>query len=386
MSRDNKVYILGGLRSHIGVTNGIFKNVLPEKIGAKVLKNLISKYKLDNIDEIICGNTVGAGGNIARLISLYADLPYDIPAYTIDMQCASASACIDIAFSKIKSGQSNLIIVGGVESTSTQPTKSYNKNDYRYNEESNIFSVSKFSPYEIGEDVMIKGAERVAEKEKIRKDELDFWAIESHKRATNARKMEILNDSIISVNNSTYDEGIREKISQRLIDRLKPLVHENGKVNISNTCLKNDGAAFIVLCSEKFIKEHKINHKAEIVESCIVGSNPLYSPGSAEVATDKILEKANLSYSDISAFEYNEAFAVIDVLFQRRNPQLINKYNIFGGALAYGHPYAASGAIIMIHLLKSLEYLDGEYGITSIASAGGLGASILIKRIKDELL
>lgn len=87
-----------------------------------------------------------------------------------------------------------------------------------------------------------------------------------------------------------------------------------------------------------------------------------------------------MKYSDISAFEFNEAFAVIDVMFQRKNPTLIDRYNILGGALAYGHPYSASGAIIMLHLLKSLEYVDGEYGITTVAAAGGIGSSILIKR------
>lgn len=374
------VYILGGLRSHIGVKNGILKNVLPEILGAEVIKKLISKYELREIDEIICGNAVGTGGNITRLMSLYAGISQKVPAYTVDMQCGSGSISIDIGFSKIKSGQCDLVIVGGFESSSNEPLRHYNKNDIRYNKEKPYFSVAQFSPCENGEDVMLKGAERVADKENITKEELDFWALESHKRASYARKKGMLNDIICSVNGSSYDEGIRDNMNQKLLSRLRPLVSENGKITAGNSCLMNDGAAFIVLCSQKYIEENKIKPKAEIISTTLIGGDPLYSPESAIMATEKLIKKRNMNYSDISAFEFNEAFGVIDVMFQRKNPNMINRYNIFGGALAYGHPYGASGTIIMLHLIKSLEYSNGEFGISSIAAAGGIGSSILIKR------
>lgn len=374
------VYILGGLRSHIGVKNGILKNVLPEILGAEVLRNLISKYKLKKIDEIICGNAVGTGGNITRLMSLYAGISQEIPAYTVDMQCGSGSTSIDIGFSKIKSGQCDLVIAGGFESSSNEPLRYYNKNDIRYNKEKPYFSVAQFSPYENGNDVMLKGAERVAYKENITKKELDFWSLESHKRASYARNKGILNDIICSVNDSSYDEGIRDNMNEKLLNRLKPLVSKNGKITVGNSCLTNDGAAFIVLCSKKYIEENKIEPKAEIIATVLKGIDPLYSPKSAIIATEKLLKKTNMNYNDISAFEFNEAFGVIDVMFQRKNPDIIDRYNMFGGALAYGHPYGASGVIIMLHLIKSLEYTNGKFGISSIAAAGGIGSSILIKR------
>jgi acetyl-CoA C-acetyltransferase len=374
------VYILGGLRSHIGIKNGIFKNVLPEKLGAEVLKELIDRYNLTNIDEIICGNAVGTGGNITRLMSLYAGVSDEVPAYTVDMQCGSGSLSIDLAVAKIKSGACDLIIAGGFESSSLQPTRYYNKNDYRYNEEKPNFQTSQFSPYELEENAMLIGAERVASKFNIKKEELDFWTLESHKRAAKARDLGVLNDSIFSINNSFKDEGIRESINKRLIDRLKPLVKNNGVINAANSCLTNDGAAFVVLCSEKYLKDKNINPKAELISTVLKGSNPLYSPESAILSIDKLLKEQEMEYKDISAFEFNEAFAVIDVIFQRKNPTLINRYNILGGALAYGHPYGASGAIILIHLLKSLEIVNGKYGVSTIAAAGGIGSSILIKR------
>lgn len=376
----NNVYILGGLRSHIGIKNGIFKNVLPEKLGAEVLKELIDRYNLKNIDEIICGNSVGTGGNITRLMSLYAGVSEDVPAYTVDMQCGSGSLSIDLAVAKIKSGTCDLIIAGGFESTSLQPIRYYNKNDYRYNEEKPYFQTAQFSPYESEEDAMLIGAERVATKFNIKKEELDFWILESHKRAAKARDLGILNDSIFAINDSFKDEGIRERINKRLIDRLKPLVKSNGIINAANSCLTNDGAAFVVLCSEKYLKGKNINPKAEIIATALKGTNPLYSPESAILVTDKLLKNQKMQYKDISAFEFNEAFAVIDVIFQRKNPTLIDRYNILGGALAYGHPYGASGAIILIHLLKSLDIVNGKYGVSTIAAAGGIGSSILIRR------
>ncbi|EKQ56916.1 MULTISPECIES: thiolase family protein [unclassified Clostridium] len=376
-----EVYILGGLRSHIGLKNGIYKNILPEILGSEVLKALINKYNLTNVDEIICGNAVGTGGNITRLMALNAGISEEVPAFTIDMQCASSSASIDIAFSKISSGQSDLIIAGGFESSSTQPIRAYNKNDLRYNEENPNFTVAQFSPGEIGEDVMLQGAERIIQNENISKEELDFWTLESHKRAKKAKDEGSLNDIIFSVNKSFCDEGIREKINQRLLDRMKPLLNEGGKLTAGNTCLINDGAAFVVLCSEEFLLRSRMKPKAKIIKTTLCGGNPLISPASTIKATDKLLESVNLKYTDISAFEFNEAFGVIDVIFQRKNQHLINRYNILGGALAYGHPYGASGAIIMLHLLKSLEKVDGKYGVSAIAAAGGVASAILIEMV-----
>jgi acetyl-CoA C-acetyltransferase len=376
-----EVYILGGLRSHIGIKNGIYKNVLPEKLGSEVLKKLIFEYDLTHIDEIICGNAVGTGGNITRLMALNAGVSEEVPAFTIDMQCSSGSVSIDVAYSKISSRQCDLIVAGGFESCSTQPVRVYNKNDLRYCEKNPTFSVAQFSPNEIGENAMLQGAERIVERESISKEELDFWTLESHKRAKKARNEGVLKDIIVSVNGSFSDEGIREKMNQRLLDRMKPLLHKGGKLTAANTCLTNDGAAFIILCSKRFLQKNNVKPKARIIKTVLSGGNPLYSPATAMRVTDKLLNSLDLNYEDISAFEFNEAFGVIDVMFQRKNPQLIDIYNRLGGALAYGHPYGASGAIIMLHLLKSLEQVNGTYGISAIAAAGGVASSILIKRV-----
>lgn len=380
----NEVYILGGLRSYIGVENGIYKNILPEDLGAEVLKSLIEKYNIKNIDEIICGNSIGTGGNITRLMALKAGISEEVPAFTVDMQCASSSKAIEIGYNKIKAKEANIIIVGGFESSSMKPLRIYNDKDYRSSVNNGKYNVAQFSPEEFGDDTTFKFGERVVEEENITEEELNYWSIRSHKKAFESK--DILKSITLSINGSTKDEGIRKNISERLLNRL-PKIIKSGKTNVGNISLTNDGAAFLVLCSEEYLKENNLKSEYKIKGTKTIGINPLVSPKGALKACSFLLEKENLSYEDISAFEFNEAFAAIDVMFQRKNPSLIDRYNIFGGALAYGHPYGASGAIIMLHLLKALEKTKGRYGVTSIAASGGISMAILIERIKkqDEL-
>lgn len=380
----NEVYILGGLRSYIGVENGIYKNILPEDLGAEVLKSLIEKYNIKNIDEIICGNSIGTGGNITRLMALKAGISEEVPAFTVDMQCASSSKAIEIGYNKIKAKEANIIIVGGFESSSMKPLRMYNDKDYRSSVNNGKYNVAQFSPEEFGDDTTFKFGERVVEEENITEEELNYWSIRSHKKAFESK--DILKGITLSINGSTKDEGIRKNISERLLNRL-PKIIKSGKTNVGNISLTNDGAAFLVLCSEEYLKENNLKSEYKIKGTKTIGINPLVSPKGALKACSLLLEKENLSYEDISAFEFNEAFAAIDVIFQRKNPSLIDRYNIFGGALAYGHPYGASGAIIMLHLLKALEKTKGRYGVTSIAASGGISMAILIERIKkqDEL-
>ncbi|MEI3337124.1 MAG: acetyl-CoA C-acyltransferase [Clostridium sp.] len=380
----NEVYILGGLRSYIGVENGIYKNILPEDLGAEVLKSLIEKYNIKNIDEIICGNSIGTGGNITRLMALKAGISEEVPAFTVDMQCASSSKAIEIGYNKIKAKEANIIIVGGFESSSMKPLRMYNDKDYRSSVNNGKYNVAQFSPEEFGDDTTFKFGERVVEEENITEEELNYWSIRSHKKAFESK--DILKSITLSINGSTKDEGIRKNISERLLNRL-PKIIKSGKTNVGNISLTNDGAAFLVLCSEEYLKENNLKSEYKIKGTKTIGINPLVSPKGALKSCSLLLEKENLSYEDISAFEFNEAFAAIDVMFQRKNPSLIDRYNIFGGALAYGHPYGASGAIIMLHLLKALEKTKGRYGVTSIAASGGISMAILIERIKkqDEL-
>lgn len=374
----NNVYILGGLRSPIGITNGIFKNILIEDLASNVIKDVVDKFKLKDIEEMILGNSVGGGGNIARLCSLNADL--NIPASTIDMQCASALESIVIGYSKISAGLRDLILVGGVESTSMEPIRSYSKNHPKYSKINNEYKVAKFSPENYDELSMIKGAERVAEKYGFTKEVLDKYAIYSHKKAIKARDSKVLSGIISSINGVIYDECIRDSVNEKLLSRVRPILGKGNKITAGNSCLTNDGAAILVLCSEKYLMDNNIRGSFKIVDFEEVAEDPDYSPEAALYSINKLLKSNNLTSDDISAFEVNEAFAVITALINKKY-NINDRLNIFGGALAYGHPYGASGGIITLHLLKALEERKGRYGIASIASAGGLGVSMLIERI-----
>ena len=378
----SEAYILGGMRTPIVVKNGAFARRAPEDFCAVLLRALVERYQLKEIDQIICGNAVGTGGNITRLMALKAGVDESVPAFTVDMQCASASLSIELARAKIMSGEADLVIAGGLESSSLQPMRVYDKADCRYNEQTQgIYKVAQFSPWENDPLAMLRGAERVGAAEQVTKEELDYWTLRSHKLAYEAKKNGELENIILPIGEIDSDDGIRERMSQRLLDRLPLLLGEGTHLTAGNACLINDGAALVVLCSERYYKKWGQKPLARICAARSWGGDPAQSPRGAMRTADKLLEAKGLCYEDLTAIEFNEAFAVIDVLFERAHPSLIDRYNVFGGALAYGHPYGASGAIILLHLLQALAKNVGGLGLCSIAGAGGLGTALLVEGI-----
>ena len=407
-----KVYLIGGLRSHIGLTGGLFKTVPAEELAAAVLQKIMAKYPFVlQADGLLCGNAVGTGGNITRLAALKAGLPATIPALTIDMQCASAAASIELAMTKIGSGMADILIAGGFESTSMQPVRVYAKADARYREEG--FTVAQFSPDTTSAKAMLEGAERTCQKHGFTREELDAFAVRSHQLAKKAREENRLNEIVVSVFGSEGDEGIRDRMSPKLAARMPKLfteeevkellagdraslpIKENvDKQNVlqehkvaatplltaANACLMNDGAAFVVLASRQAVEQYGLRPEAELLAGFEWGVDPRYSPEGAIETGAYLLQRCDLQPQQIDVFEYNEAFAVISALFARKYPKLIARYCPWGGALAYGHPYGASGAILLLHLWQELKQTDGKLGLLSIAGAGGLGTALLVKK------
>ena len=376
----DKVYILGGLRSFVGVVNGMYRHIPAEKLGAAVLRQVLEQYPVQP-DYLIAGNGVGAGGNIARLMALEAGVPEQVPSFTLDVQCGSGLESIAVAAAKIASGEADCVVAGGFESSSTQPRRGYNANHPDYSGDT-WYSVAKFMPGIHRETVMLEGAELACQREGVNKAELDEWVLRSHRLAAAAQAAGSLTNIIAPCFGATKDEGIRPRMSQRLLDRLPKVLPEGEFITAANSCLINDGAAFLVLCSEGYLKEHGLTPQAKVLGSVACGGDPLVSPRTAVTALEKLLRKHNLTEAQIDDFEINEAFAVIDVLFARAFPASVNKYNAFGGALAYGHPYGASGAIITLHLLEALKGCQGCLGCASVAAAGGIGTALLIERVE----
>ena len=407
-----KVYLIGGLRSHIGLTGGLFKTVPAEELAASVLQKIMAKYPFVlQADGLLCGNAVGTGGNITRLAALKAGLPATVPALTIDMQCASAAASIELAMTKIGSGMADILIAGGFESTSMQPVRVYAKADARYREEG--FTVAQFSPDTTSAKAMLEGAERTCQKHGFTREELDAFAVRSHQLAKKAREENRLHEIVVSVFGSEGDEGIRDRMSPKLAARMPKLfteeevkellagdrtslpIKENvDKQNVlqehkvavtplltaANACLMNDGAAFVVLASRQAVEQYGLRPEAELLAGFEWGVDPRYSPEGAIETGEHLLQRCDLQPEQIDVFEYNEAFAVISALFARKYPKLIARYCPWGGALAYGHPYGASGAILLLHLWQELKQTEGKLGLLSIAGAGGLGTALLVKK------
>lgn len=359
----------------------MYKHVPGEILGAEVLKELLKRIRLEvrEIDLVIGGNAVGGGGNITRLAALEAGIPETVPAVTVDLQCGSALESITMAAAMIESGAASVVVAGGFESSSTQPLRLWNPNHPDF-VENKSYTVAKFIPGMQGETVMLEGAELTALEEGIKKEEMDAWILRSHKRAAQAAEKGLLSDVVISVKGSGRDEGIRAGMNQKLIDRLPFILPGGTVITAANACLMNDGAAFLVLCSKSYAKKAGLQPKAYFRKGVSVGGNPLKSPETAVLAARKLLTAAGLDYRNIDAYEVNEAFAVIDALFLKQFSGIEDRYNIYGGALAYGHPYGASGAILLIHLMKALEINRGRYGICSVAAAGGIGSAVLIER------
>ncbi|MDO4667077.1 MAG: thiolase family protein [Streptococcus sp.] len=365
------VYIQTGYRTPIGISEKQFATIRPEFLGAEVLNAIKDDLGEQTVHSVICGNAVGTGGNIGRLTTLYSEYGQSVPALTIDMQCVSASAAICFAFLKIKTAMADCVIAGGIESCSLQPMRTYAPKDSRNGD----YTVAQFSPDSSHQMVMIEGAERVASIYNLNKTTLNNYALISHQKAYESQKLGLLNDIILPMSNK-IDQGIRTKITAKILDRIPPILNKSGSITAGNSCLTHDAAAFLALSHQKS------NYR--IIDCIEVAGDPKFSPQLILKATQNLLDKNRLNMIEIDAIEWNEAFSVIDYIFETYFPNHIHKYNQFGGAIAYGHPYGCSGCINLLHLMQALKQTNGHLGLTAIAGAGGIAMAILIEYLGDK--
>ena len=397
------MYLVGGLRSHLGLVNGIFKEIPPEKLGAALLRQLCVRVpRAREAQLVIGGNAVGSGGNLTRLLALEAGFPVETPALTVDMQCASALAALALGYGQIRSGLLDVVLAGGVESSSMQPRRVYQPWDVRYTPEG--FMTAQFSPDTNSPRAMLEGAERTAQVYGVPREELDRWAVRSHQKAAEARQSGALEPYVVSLFGSTRDESLRPRMNEKLARRMPTLFRKEEVAELltqaerekagdgtptltaANACLTQDGAAFLLLCSgrqlEAWEREGKpVRPLARIRHVTTAGVEPRFSPLGALEVGEKALQEAGLTYSDVDDFEYNEAFAVISALFARRHPDCVDRYLPLGGALAYGHPYGCSGAVLVLHALAALQQRGGQRALCAIAGAGGTGAAVVMERV-----
>lgn len=382
-----RVYIVDVKRSPIGKTNGALAHFRPEQMMSALIKQMPLVRSL-NVDDVLIAKAVGLGGNLARLSVLEAGMPMKTTATTIDFQCGGSLKTLEYAFYSIASGHKSVILAGGVESTSQEARIFRNPLDPYYHGEVPE-KRGQFSPLELGDPDMLVGAENCYKLLKPSSIAIEDIVLRSHQRAIDTRDKGDLKRFICPLRSVSgewidSDESIRSNMSTRLIRRAKALVEENGYTTAANSCLMHDGASLILLVSEGIVKEEGLDPLAEVIGIESVGLNPNYSPLGPVVACRQLMSKNKITADDVGAIEVNEAFAIKSWAVEQYLGIDSDRINPIGGALAYGHPYGATGGIIMAHLMIGLKKSNKNYGIATMGVAGGQGIAVLVRKVNDQ--
>ncbi|MCD8509408.1 MAG: thiolase family protein [Bacillus sp. (in: Bacteria)] len=376
--------IIDAVRTPIGKRNGKLSHIRPDELLAKTLAGLMKKANVDpkEVEDVIAG-CVGQVGeqapDIARTAALIAGFPIHVPGVTIDRQCGSSQQAIHFASQAIASGDMDVVVACGVESMSRVPMFS-NMQDAGY-------SPVLTEKYEIINQGL--SAERIAEIWEMSREELDSFALESHARAVKARRDGVFKKEIMSVKVKgdginewvNDDEGPRENTSLEKLGELKPAFQEDGVITAGNSSQISDGAAAVLLMSREKAEALGLKPRFRIVARSVVGSDPTLMLTGPIPATKKVLEKAGMTLADMDLYEVNEAFASVPLVWLKEMGADREKLNVYGGAIALGHPLGASGARVMVTLMNALEQRGGRYGLQAICEGFGMANATIIERI-----
>jgi acetyl-CoA acyltransferase len=388
-------YIIGGYRTAVGkAPRGNFKNVRPDDLAIEVIKKLVSDFpQLDKekIDDVIAGNATPEaeqGLNIGRMISLMGLNTEKVPGMTVNRYCSSGLETIAIASAKIHSGMADCIIAGGVECMSPIPFGGWRIVP-------NYEIVKKYPEYYWG---MGLTAEAVAKEFNVSREDQDQFAYNSHKKAIEGIKSGRLKDGVvpIEVEEIFLDENEKKKIKKYIVDtdegprpdtsieklaQLKPVFDAKGTVTAGNSSQTSDGAAFVLIVSEKMLKELNVKPIARLMAYSVAGVSPRIMGIGPIEAIPMALKKAGVKQNDIDLIELNEAFASQAIAVQRALELDEKKLNINGGAIALGHPLGCTGAKLTVQILNELKRTKGKYGLVTMCVGTGQGAAGVFEMI-----
>ncbi|MDT3995489.1 thiolase family protein [Mammaliicoccus fleurettii] len=373
--------IVAAKRTPFGKYGGVFKHLEPEILLKPLYEYLLNEHSkaIEDVSEVVLGNVVGNGGNISRKSLLEAKLPQHIPGITIDRQCGSGIEAVTYACRMIQANAGDIYIAGGVESTSRAPWKIKRPQSVYESDVPNIFERASFAPD--GEDPsMIEAAENVAQVYQVTREAQDDFAYNSHQKTISAIKKGHISHEIlpIKVRNEWLDrdESIKPKLTLKTLSRLKPLI-KSGTVTVGNSCMKNDGAVLLLIMSKEKAISLGYDEGLEFVDSVVKGVNPKVLGIGPVPAIESLLKKQNLDIDAIDGIEFNEAFSS-QVLASKEMLNIPDyKFNIYGGALAIGHPYSASGAQLVTRLFH-MKHINTS--IATMGIGGGMGHAALFKR------
>lgn len=392
-----KVVIVGGKRTPIGSLGGSLSSFSAPQLGSIAIKSLIDDFKLplDSVDEVIMGNVLaaGVGQAPARQAALFANLPNKTECMTINKMCGSGLKAVMLAHQAIQVGDAEIIIAGGQESMSNAPYLLQNaRYGYRLGDGQLIDSMIKDGLLDVYNNVhMGICAEKCAKDFNFTREELDEFAINSYKKALDAQNSGRFKDEIIkvTVKSKAGDVVVEkdeepEKVKFDKIPSLKPVFEKDGLVTAANASSINDGAAAILVMSEKKAVEMGLTPIIEIVAQSSYAKAPMEFTTAPADAINKVLRKANLKTTDIDLYEINEAFAVVSLAVNKILGLDFSNVNVNGGAVALGHPIGASGARILVTLIHEMKRRNAKYGLASLCIGGGEASALIVKNYERE--
>jgi len=395
---NSEVVIVGYVRTPIGKFGGALRNVKSPQLAAEAIRALLKRSGVEPsmVDEVIFGSTLqgGMGQNISRYAALLAGLPNSVSAYTVNRVCSSGMQAIIDAYRELVLGDASIVIAGGVDSMSTQPIAL--PSEYRWGVKHFITKVVQPIDLMVYDGlidpvtmmVMGQEADMVAKENEITRDELDEYAYMSHMRAVKAtegglfKEVEPIDSTIGGERvKLDHDEGIRPDTSLEKLKALKPAFTPDGLHTAGNSSQLSDGAAALLLTTMDKARELGLKPIARVIGYAWYMIEPRRFTEAPTYVIDKVLRKLNLSLGSIDYFEVNEAFAVVNVLVHRRLGIPYDRMNIFGGAIAIGHPLGASGARIVTTLLTGLEHLGGRRGVAALCHGTGGATALVVERL-----
>ena len=390
----SRVAIVSAKRTAIGSFGGSLKDIPAATLGAEVVKKSLEEINLSPtlVDEVIFGNVLGAGlgQNIARQIAIFAGIPQEKSAFVVNKVCGSGLKSVVLGAQSILLGDNDIVVCGGVENMSTAP---YYTKDARFG--------AKLGNFELEDSIIHDGltdafenyhmgitAENIAEQFAISRKQQDEFAVLSQQKASTAIEKGKFSNEIVPITIKTRkeekvfntDEFVRPSTNLESLAKLRPAFKKDGTVTAGNASGINDGAACVILMSEKRANELGINILGFIdgyatagLDNKVMGLGPI-------PATRKVLDKLNLTTDDIDLFELNEAFAAQSLAVLNELNLDTSKVNINGGAIALGHPIGASGCRILVSLVHELINENKNRGLCSLCIGGGQGISVVISR------
>jgi acetyl-CoA acyltransferase len=381
-------YIVAGYRTGVGkAKKGSFRFVRPDDLASDVIKHLVKSVPgLENsmVDDLIVGNAVPEaeqGMQMGRMISLLA-LGQEVPGMVVNRYCGSGVETIAIASQRIQAGMADIIIAGGTESMSLVPVMGIKTAlNYRIATENPTYYTS-----------MGLTAEEVSKQYKISREEQDQFSYESHMKAAAAWKEGKFKDEVVPISvkevyvdesgkkktrefTMATDEGIRPDTTLEGLAKLKPVFALNGTVTAGNSSQTSDGAAFVVVMSERMVRQLNVKPIARMVSYAVAGVEPRIMGIGPVAAVPKALKLANLKMDDIDLIDLNEAFAAQALAVVKELGIDRNKLNVNGGAIAVGHPLGSSGARLSVQLFNELRRRKKKYGMVTACVGGGQGVA-----------